>query len=188
MFLTIWDPFGTIGIRFIQVSYVPSLRLFLVILFSLQVQVLTYFSHYTVTFCFTITRSFAALLAADLDWIIGPEYSPGRYILGCSQRLASCLRHSAWTDILFRTFFVLFFYDIVLFLDYIVFFSYFVALFTYFLLTFLYFFSTFPVLCCTFSSLFSALFPFFSHILCKNKNIFLNNQKLKKIVAGTCNS
>ena len=35
------------------------------------------------------TRSYAALRAADLDWIIGPEYSPGRYILGCSQRLAS---------------------------------------------------------------------------------------------------
>ena len=82
VFLTIWDPFGTIWIRFIQVSYVPSLRLFLVILFSLQVQVLTYFSHYTVTFCFTITRSFAALLAADLDWIIGPEYSLGGYIFG----------------------------------------------------------------------------------------------------------
>ena len=41
------------------------------------------------------TRSYAALRAADLDWIIGPGYSLGGYILGCSQRLASCLRHSA---------------------------------------------------------------------------------------------
>ena len=35
-----------------------------------------------------ITRSYAALLAADLDWIVGPGYSSGGYILGCSQRLA----------------------------------------------------------------------------------------------------
>ena len=60
------------------------------------------------------TRSYAALRAADLDWIVGLEYSSGRYILGCSQRLASCLRHSARTDILFRTFFVLFLDDIML--------------------------------------------------------------------------
>ena len=54
----------------------------------------------------TITRSYAAQRAADLNWIIRMEYSPGRYILGCSQRLASCLQHSARTDILFRTSFV----------------------------------------------------------------------------------
>ena len=41
-------------------------------------------------FDITITRSYAVLRAADLDWIIGPEYRPGRYILGCSQCLASC--------------------------------------------------------------------------------------------------
>ena len=29
-----------------------------------------------------ITRSYAALRAADLDWIVGPGYSSGRYILG----------------------------------------------------------------------------------------------------------
>ena len=29
----------------------------------------------------TITRSYAALRAADLDWIVGPGYSLGRYIL-----------------------------------------------------------------------------------------------------------
>ena len=28
------------------------------------------------------TRSYAALRAADLDWIVGPGYSLGRYILG----------------------------------------------------------------------------------------------------------
>ena len=38
------------------------------------------------------TRSSAALRAADLDWIVGPGHSWGRYIYGCSQRLASCLR------------------------------------------------------------------------------------------------
>ena len=27
------------------------------------------------------TRSYAALRAADLDWIVGPGYSSGRYIL-----------------------------------------------------------------------------------------------------------
>ena len=42
------------------------------------------------------TRSFAALRAADLDWIVGSGHSWGGYILGCSQRLATCLRHSAW--------------------------------------------------------------------------------------------
>ena len=35
------------------------------------------------------------LQAADLDWIVSPGYRPGGYILGRSQRLASCLRHSA---------------------------------------------------------------------------------------------
>merc|ERR1711978_131248 len=29
----------------------------------------------------TITRSYAALRAADLNWIVGPGYSLGRYIL-----------------------------------------------------------------------------------------------------------
>ena len=31
---------------------------------------------------FVATRSYAALRAADLDWIIGPGYSSGGYILG----------------------------------------------------------------------------------------------------------
>ena len=39
--------------------------------------------------------SFAALRAADLDWIVGPGYSWGGYILGCPQRHASCLCYSA---------------------------------------------------------------------------------------------
>ena len=33
---------------------------------------------------FVYTRSYAALRAADLDWIVGPGYSSGRYILGKS--------------------------------------------------------------------------------------------------------
>ena len=37
-----------------------------------------------------ITRSYATLRAAYLDWIVGPGYSLGGYILGCSQRLSSC--------------------------------------------------------------------------------------------------
>ena len=44
---------------------------------------------------FSLTRSYAALRAADLDWIVGLGYSWGGYILGCSQRLPSCLQHSA---------------------------------------------------------------------------------------------
>ena len=44
---------------------------------------------------FVQTRSYAALRAVDLDWIVRPGYSWGGYILGCSQHLASCLRHSA---------------------------------------------------------------------------------------------
>ena len=35
-------------------------------------------------FLFYFTRSCAALRAAGLDWIVGPGYSWGRYILGCS--------------------------------------------------------------------------------------------------------
>ena len=31
---------------------------------------------------FFITRSYAALRAADLDWIVWPEYSLGGYIFG----------------------------------------------------------------------------------------------------------
>ena len=74
---------------------------------------------------FDFTRSYAALQAADIDWIVGLGYILGRYILDCSQRLVLCLRHSARTDILFRTFFVLFLDNIVLFLDYLVLFPYF---------------------------------------------------------------
>ena len=37
------------------------------------------------TFC--VTRSCAALRAADLDWIVGPEYSLGGYIFGDFQLL-----------------------------------------------------------------------------------------------------
>ena len=52
---------------------------------------------------FTQTRSYATLWAAGLDWIVGPGYIWGRYIPGCSQSLASCLRLSAqiWPDLLY---------------------------------------------------------------------------------------
>ena len=79
-----------------------------------------------------------------------------------------CLRHSARTDILFRTFFVHLLDDIVLFLDYIVLFPYFVALFTYFLLTFSHFWRIFSVRCCTFSS----LFPFLRFLVYRNSALF----------------
>lgn len=46
------------------------------------------------------TRSCAALWAADPDWIFRPGLSLGRYILRCSQCLASCLRHSARIGVL----------------------------------------------------------------------------------------
>ena len=39
----------------------------------------------SVTQHFAQTRSYAALRAADLDWIVGPGYSSGRYILEKNQ-------------------------------------------------------------------------------------------------------
>ena len=42
-----------------------------------------------------ITRPYAALGAAGLDWIVGPGYSSDWYILECSQRLALRLWRSA---------------------------------------------------------------------------------------------
>ena len=42
--------------------------------------------------CIYNTRSYAALRPADIDWIVGLGYNWGGYILGCSQRLALCLR------------------------------------------------------------------------------------------------
>ena len=44
---------------------------------------------------FETTRSYTALRAADLDWIVRLGYSWGGYILGCSQRLTLPLWHSA---------------------------------------------------------------------------------------------
>ena len=46
-------------------------------------------------YLFLGTRSYAALRAADLDWIVRPGYSSGGDILRWSQHLALCLRHSA---------------------------------------------------------------------------------------------
>ena len=42
-----------------------------------------------------ITRPYAALGAAALDWIVGPGYSSDWYILECLQRLALRLWRSA---------------------------------------------------------------------------------------------
>ena len=42
---------------------------------------------------FDDTRSCAALRAADLDWIVGPDYSLGGYFFGDSQLLR---RRSLW--------------------------------------------------------------------------------------------
>ena len=69
-----------------------------------------------------------------------------------------CLRHSARTDILFRTFFVLF-------LDYIVLFPYFVALFTCFFVLLTYFVVLFLFF-------FSSLFPLFPLFFAKLKYMF----------------
>ena len=42
-----------------------------------------------------MSRSCAAVQAADLDWFVGSRYRLGRYILGCSQCLALGLWCSA---------------------------------------------------------------------------------------------
>ena len=58
---------------------------------------------------FVTTRSYAALQAADLYWIIGPGYSSGGYILGENHEkptwnhekpgITSCDKHAASTDL-----------------------------------------------------------------------------------------
>ena len=54
--------------------------------FQLQQKTYLYYRYLLVHFntisTFDTTRSYAALRAADLDWIIGPGYSSGGYILG----------------------------------------------------------------------------------------------------------
>ena len=42
---------------------------------------------------FTSCVSFRRFYWTKVDWIVRPGYSLGRYILGCSQCLASCLWH-----------------------------------------------------------------------------------------------
>ena len=105
------------------------------------------------------TRSHAALRAADLDWIVGPGYSSGGYILGCSQRLTQ-RDFFAWEIDNFPYFFV------------------FWHTFSYFLCTFSWLHCTFSLFCCTFHFfllsfwylfrtfvLFLYLFPFFPYSL-----------------------
>ena len=117
-------------------------------------------------YLFLGTRSYCALRAADLDWIVGPGYSSGGYTLGCSQRLASCLRHSARITLLYFDILLYFFPTTLYFSPTLLQFSLtfcsqfhtFDALFQYFLRTFCNFF-------CTFSSLFLSFFPFFPYSL-----------------------
>ena len=120
-----------------------------------------------------ITRSYAALRAADLDWIVRPEYSLGEYIQGYSQCLASCLWHSARITLLYFDILLYFFPTTLYFSPTLLQFSLtfcsqfhtFDALFQYFLRTFCTFF-------CTFSSLFLSFFPFFPYSLQNQKYIF----------------
>ena len=44
---------------------------------------------------FTSCANFRRFYWTKVDWIVRPGYSSGGYILGCFQRLASCLRRSA---------------------------------------------------------------------------------------------
>ena len=116
-----------------------------------------------------ITRSYAALRAAYLDWIVGPGYSLGGYILGYSQSLASCLRHSARITLLYFDILLYFFPTTLYFsptllqfsLTFCSHFHTFDALFQYFFRTLLYFFITFSV-----------LFPFFPLFFAKLKKKF----------------
>ena len=111
---------------------------------------------------------------------VGPGYSSGGYILGCSQCLASCLRHSARITLLYFDILLYFFLTTLYFyptllqfsLTFCVHFHTFDALFQYFFRTLLYFF-------CPFSSLFftfAVLFPFFPSSLQNQKHTF---KKLK---------
>ena len=135
----------------------------------------------------TRTRSYVALRAADLDWIVGPGYSSGWYILGCSQRLASCLWHSARIEITSTAFLLLFLFLVLLLLSRhpgqsphspwsVLLFAYFFVLFQYFFRTLSYFFITFSV-----------IFPFFTLFFAKLKIYFQKIKNLKKKFAGTCN-
>ena len=50
---------------------------------------------------FNLTRSCAAILAADPDWVVRLGYGSYRYILGCS-RFAPLALSSDWLNIAFR--------------------------------------------------------------------------------------
>ena len=119
-----------------------------------------------------ITRSYAALGAAYLDWIVRPGYSLGGYILGCSQRLPSCLRQSARITLLYFDILLYFFLTTLYFsstllqfsLTFCLHFRTSDALFQYFFpyLYFLYFFITF----------FQYFSPFFPLVFAKSKIYF----------------
>ena len=146
-----------------------------------------------------MTRSCAALRAADLDWIVGPGYSSGWYILGCSKRLALCLRHSARIEITSTAFLLILLFLLLLLLSRHPWSPLVtpghpwsprspqsVTPVTPVSLTFCLLFCTFlvfSVLFLYFVVLFHHFFCYFSlfyPILCKIRNIFSKNQKFKK--------
>ena len=66
-----------------------------VFIIFVQIPIIAFFSnddHYdkvvNVDHMYFGTRSYAALRAADLHWIVGPGYSSGEYFLECTQCLA----------------------------------------------------------------------------------------------------
>ena len=119
----------------------------------------------------------------------GPGYSSGEYIQGYSQRLASCLRHSARITLLYFDILLYFFPTTLYFsptllqfsLTFCSHFHTFDALFQYFFRTLLYFFFL------LFHHFFRP-FSLFSPILCKIRNIFSKKLKFENFFGGNCNS
>ena len=157
-----------------------------------------------------VTRSYAALRAADLDWIIMIGYSLGGHILGCSERLALCLRHSARigpnllchpSSIIRRPLSTVRHPSSVIRhspsvirhppsvihrLSFVIHHSSFVIRHLSSVVC-----HQSSILCCTYLYLFitfSVLFPFFPYFLQNEKCILKRSKVEKQIFAGTCNS
>ena len=127
-----------------------------------RLAVLIFLPMYTKELLFLHTRSYAA----DLDWTVGPAYSLGGYILGYSQRLASCLWHSARITLLYFDILLYFFPTTLYFSPTLLqFLLTFCSQFHTFDTLFQYFLRTFCIFFCTFSSLFLSFFPFFPYSL-----------------------
>ena len=155
-----------------------------------------------------VTRSYAALRAADLDWIIMIGYSLGGHILGCSERLALCLRHSARigpnllchpSSIIRRpssivshpSFTVCHPSSTVSHPPFVIRHPSFVIRHPPSVigrLSSVIRHPYFVVLFCIFSSLFPYFFPFFPYFLQNEKCILKRSKVQKQIFAGTCNS